>query len=353
MIRIGTRGSRLALRQAALVQEALVQMDSKIATELVILHTRGDRIQDRPISEVGEKGIFATELEQALLRGQIDLAVHSAKDLPVKLADGLVIAAVLPRADVRDTLVVQRGGRVPLVRQGIEDVYETGLLKRGEAQYQRNLQEDISNLFRIGSGSRRRQMLAGKLWEHVICEEIRGNVDTRLRKLKEGSYDGILLAKAGLDRLGMEADQEKDFDFYPLSPEVFLPAACQGIIAVEALQDSAAAKICRKMTDRETEVCYLAEREVLAQFSADCSETVAAWCRRAAEEQKRETVCKEGKLCVESAGAEEKLVLDVMYEENRVRLTCQADVEEGRQLAKQAVQMVKKQQPRENNQKQR
>lgn len=329
MVRIGTRGSKLALKQAALVQEALSRVDGQIVTELVILHTRGDRIQDRPFSEIGEKGVFASELEQALIRGQIDLAVHSAKDLPVKLADGLAVAAVLPRADVRDVLVVPRGGRLPLVMQGMEDIYGPGLLKRGEAQYQSNQQEDISSSFRIGSGSRRRQMLAGRVWEHVSCEEIRGNVDTRLRKLKEGSYDGILLAKAGLDRLGIGADWEKDFDFYPLSPQVFLPAACQGIIAVEAVWDSAAAGICAKMTDKETELCYLVEREVLARLSADCSEAAAAWCRQTGD----------------------KLLLDVMYAQDRVRLTGPVSPEEGKQLVRKAVQIVKTQSLREDDQK--
>lgn len=362
MIRIGTRGSKLALRQAALVQEALLQVDSQIATELVILHTRGDRIQDRPISEIGEKGIFATELEQALIRGQIDLAVHSAKDLPMKLADGLVIAAVLPRADVRDVLVVPKGGRTPFVRQEMDDGCGMELFKSGTVQYQRHAGDISCPSYRIGSGSRRRQMLAGMVWEHVICEEIRGNVDTRLRKLKEGSYDGILLAKAGLDRLGIGADQEKDFDFYPLSPEVFLPAACQGIIAVEALQDSEIVQICRKMTDKETELCYLVEREALAQLSADCSEAAAAWCRRmqnqqtceavcvtaerdheavcvtAEQDHDHEAVCATGGLCTESA---DNLILDVMYAQSRVRLACPAIEEEGRQLACQAAKMVR------------
>ena len=125
-----------------------------------------------------------------------------------------------------------------------------------------------------------------------------------------------------MDRLGIGLDQEQVFDFYPLSTKLFLPAACQGIIAVEAVQGSEAAKICRKMTDLETELCYLIEREVLRQLSADCSEAVAAWCRTAP--------------CVT-----DRLLLDVMYAGNRVSLTCPASVEEGRQLAWQAAQMVK------------
>ncbi len=346
MIRIGTRGSKLALKQASLVQEALRQADAGLETELVILHTRGDRIQDRPLSAIGEKGVFAAEFEQALLRGKIDLAVHSAKDLPVELADGLTICAVLPRADVRDVLVVPKGGRVPSERQEAED----GGSRRP---------------FRIGSGSRRRQMLAEKVWENIICEDIRGNVDTRLRKLQEGSYDGLLLAKAGLDRLGIGLEQAKAFDFYPLPPEQFLPAACQGIIAVEAVQESAAAQICKKITDEETALCFLVEREVLQQLSADCSEAAAAWCRRAAEGtccgEPRETDEKilemmgqaEGQYCEvthrmnkqsrKTEHAEDRLLLDVMYARKRVQLACPVSAEEGRALAGQAAKMIKEQ----------
>lgn len=293
-IRIGTRGSKLALRQAALVQEALSRTDRGSETELVVLRTRGDRIQDRPLSEIGGKGVFASELERALFSGQIDLAVHSAKDLPVQLADGLTIAAVLPRADVRDVLVAPKGGRTP----------ETG-----------------RTIFRVGTGSRRRQLLAGKVWENVICEEIRGNVDTRLRKLREGGYDGIILAKAGLDRLGISPEWESAFDFYPLSPELFLPAACQGIIAVEAVEGTEAAKLCKKITDAGTELCYLVEREVLSQLSADCSEAAAAWCR--------------------IGQAEGRLLLDVMYAERRVNLTGAVSLEEGKRLAQRAARTVK------------
>ena len=190
MIRIGTRGSQLALKQAVLVQEALKLADGRIETELVIIHTRGDRIQDRPLAEIGDKGIFASELEQALLEGQIDLAVHSAKDLPIKLADGLFISAVLKRADVRDVLVVLKGGRVPHLRGDALEEYEIAWPENGEGHGRRTLAE-APHSFRIGSGSRRRQLLAGQIWENIICTDIRGNVDTRLRKLQEGSYDGM------------------------------------------------------------------------------------------------------------------------------------------------------------------
>lgn len=306
-IRIGTRGSKLALKQAFLVQEALLQADREIETEIVIVHTKGDKVQDRPLSEIGDKGVFASELEQALLNGQIDIAVHSAKDLPMALAEGLTIAAVLSRGDVRDVLVIPEGGRMPRPeKNGLENAV--------------NLPD---KKFVIGTGSRRRQQQAGQIWKNVVCENIRGNVDTRLKKMKDGSddgiiYDGIILAKAGLDRLGISPEQEKEFNFFPLSPEQFLPAACQGIIAVEALQDSAVAMLCREITDAETELCFQMEREVLARLAADCSESVAVWCR------------KEG----------DSLILDVMYAENRQQLVSVAEVREGLMMAREAAKIV-------------
>ncbi len=301
-IRIGTRGSRLALKQAALVQEALRQASDGIETELVVLHTQGDKVLDKPLAEIGDKGIFVSEFERALTEGEIDIAVHSAKDLPMSLAQGLVIAAVLSRGDVRDVLVIPKGGRLPWAVKECPD--EPGRM--------------IQNTYVIGTGSRRRQKQADWLWENVICENIRGNVDTRLRKLKSGSveavrggrecgeaecggsiYDAVILAKAGLDRLEIMSRYAEQFSFYPLAPEQFLPAACQGIIAVEAAEGSPAAALCRRINDGSTELCFLVEREVLAQLAADCSEAAAAWCR----------------------WEEGRLLLDVMYAENRTALS--------------------------------
>lgn len=323
-IRIGTRGSRLALEQARLVQEALEGALGRICsrqisdpvTELVILHTKGDRIQDKPLASIGEKGVFASEFEEALLEGRIDLAVHSAKDLPMALAPGLDIAAVLPRGDVRDVLVVPKGGRCPVwgCRPGL--VSESFCPATGEAGAE---SEEEKRLFVIGTSSRRRQMQALRLWDNVVCENIRGNVDSRLRKLQEGGYDGIILAKAGLDRLGTYSAWEEQFDFYPLHPGAFLPAACQGIIAVEARQDSPAAVLCRQITDPDTELCFKVEREVLSMLSADCSEAAAAWCRQ------------------EAAG----LVLDAMYAGYRCTVAGRAEQTAGVAMAREVARRLK------------
>lgn len=346
-IRIGTRGSKLALKQAFLVQEALRQADGMIETEIVVVHTKGDKVQDRPLSEIGDKGVFASELEHALLNGQIDIAVHSAKDLPMALAEGLTIAAVLPRGDVRDVLVIPEGGRMPLpagreqetVKSHEQDIEMLTAVKSPDRgmnaiEFAGHLDRGVNvegavnepeRSFVIGSGSRRRQQQASQIWKNVVCENIRGNVDTRLKKLKDGRsdgtiYDGIILAKAGLDRLGIGSEREEGLKFYPLPPEQFLPAACQGIIAVEAVQDSAVAVLCRKITDAETELCFLVEREVLAQLAMDCSESVAAWCRQ----------------------EEDSLILDVMYAGKRQQLVSATEVREGLEMAWKAVDSVRR-----------
>lgn len=326
-IRIGTRGSKLAMKQAKLVQAALQESCGGPESEIAVIRTRGDKIQDKPLSEIGEKGVFASELERALLDREIDLAVHSAKDLPMALAEGLVIAAVLPRGDVRDVLVTPKGGRLPSPKssgseEGVLFVAEKGEMEKEEAAA-------AVEAFVIGSGSRRRCRQAQELWENVVCENIRGNVDTRLQKLaggkegghnrEEGWYHGIILAKAGLDRLELISRQNEHFDFFPLSPEWFLPAACQGIIAVEARRDSPAAALCRRMTDAETELCFLVEREVLSALSADCSEAIAAWCRRDGD----------------------RLTLDVMYAGNRTQLVSEAETDAGLRMARQAAAFVK------------
>ncbi len=306
-IRIGTRGSRLALRQAALVQEAFAKVGVEIETEIVILHTKGDKVLDRPLSEVGDKGIFVSEFEQALLEGQIDLAVHSAKDLPMALAKGLTIAAVLKRADVRDVLIVPKGARVP---QGTRSLCGAVI---------EEAKEQSQTAFVIGTGSRRRQIQAEQVWNSVVCQNIRGNVESRLLKLMANGYDGILLAKAGLDRLGISPLWQEQFSFYPLPPEQFLPAACQGIIAVETVQDSQAAALCQAIMDQETNLSFQVEREALNQLAADCSEPAAAWCRKEAN----------------------RLVLDVMYAGNRKTLDCELGIQNGLEMAQKAARLVK------------
>lgn len=320
-IRIGTRGSRLALKQAQLVQEALKRADGQVRTELVILHTKGDKILDKPLAEIGDKGLFVSEFEQALLEDRIDLAVHSAKDLPMRLAEGLSIAAVLPRAEVRDVLVVRKGGRLP---EGFEEE-ETAEGAGDKAGWQ-SRSDDENNLpkgtdppFLVGTGSRRRQLLAEQNWRNVTCKLLRGNVETRLGKLAEGSYDGIILAGAGLDRLEISGRTEERFDFYPLCAKQFLPAACQGIIAVEARAHFACEGLLGRISDPDTALVFWVEQEVLKCLEAGCSGAAAAWCR------------KEG----------DRLLLDVMYQGKRAFVSGRAAKQDGLILAEKAAEMVK------------
>ena len=299
-LRIGTRGSRLALAQTALVEEALRSAWPGLETETVILHTKGDQVQDKPLSQVGQKGVFVSEFETALLDGRIDLAVHSAKDLPVRLAEGLDILAVLPRADARDVLVLPRADArdVPaLPRADARDVpalpgrgVETG----GDAALRAFAA--FSEGAGIGTGSLRRQLYGKRLCPQADFTLIRGNVDSRLKKLESGGYDGIILAKAGLDRLGIPEREGERFHFLPIPESAFLPAACQGIIAVEGrsadgkaaeggmTEEGTAAgcpvtRLAAAIDDPLTRLAFETERRALLNFGADCSAPAAAYCR--------------------------------------------------------------------------
>ena len=216
IIRIGTRKSALALIQTQLVADELRQVCPGIQVEIVTKDTLGDRILDKPLQEFGGKGVFVSEFEQAIQEGVIDLAVHSAKDLPMELAQGLTIAAVSGREDPRDVLVTMRGHRI-----------------RPES------------VVHIGTSSPRRQLQAQlmckTLWPEAAgaeCSTLRGNVHTRLRKLEEENFDGIILAAAGLKRLGLLEQDTYEYTF--LAPEEFIPAGGQGLMAVEAKAGTAA-----------------------------------------------------------------------------------------------------------------
>ena len=245
-IRIGTRKSRLALVQTKMVAEAIEASCPEAKCELVPLMTKGDKILKTSLVAFGGKGAFVEEFEQSLLNGDIDLAVHSAKDMPMDLSDGLCIGAVLKREDPRDVFVTVKD-RVPERSPRI-----------------------------IGTGSPRRQV---QIMEHgdVECRLLRGNIDTRLEKLYQGEYDGIILAAAGLNRLGLFNDPRFSFEF--LEPEMFLPAGGQGIIAVEAKKGSEVLKILKKLNDKEAERALFAERKVLRLLGAGCTAAVGVYAK--------------------------------------------------------------------------
>lgn len=243
LIRIATRGSGLARAQSGQVARSL-ERELGVSTELVIVRTTGDRIQDRPLSEVGGKGLFVKEIEEALLRGDADAAVHSGKDLPAQLAPGLAIAAFPPREDPRDALVGRRRGET------------LAGLPRGA---------------RIGTGSVRRRAQLLRVRPDLDVVPLRGNVDTRLRKLEEESLDAVILACAGLGRLGL-ADRIDE----RLDPNVLVPAVAQGTLALEVREDGPWAERIAAVDDPAARAATVAERAFLVALAGDCNVPLAA-----------------------------------------------------------------------------
>jgi hydroxymethylbilane synthase len=244
-IRIGTRGSPLALAQAREVQQRLdaAHGAGKLAFEVRVIKTSGDRIQDRPLAEVGGKGLFTKEIEEALLAGEVDIAVHSMKDMPTLLPAGLTVACFLPRADVRDAFISLKAASLSALPKGAV----------------------------VATSSLRRQAQVKHLRPDLAVVPIRGNVDTRLRKLEEGLADATLLAMAGLKRLGLD-DRAKS----PVPVEEMLPAVAQGVIGVETRSDDAAmASLLAPINQESTALAVTAERAFLAKLEGSCRTPIA------------------------------------------------------------------------------
>jgi len=241
--KIGTRGSALALWQARTVAARLHERGTP--AEIVVIRTGGDRLQDAPLSELGGKGLFVKELEDALLAGDIDLAVHSAKDMSAMLPDGLTIGAALPREDPRDALVLARGTTVV--------DFEAALAHIGEMPV-------------IATGSIRRIAQLTAVLPHARFTPIRGNVDTRLRKLDAGEYEALILAAAGLRRLGLETRISAAI---PL--DVCIPSPGQGIVAVEIRDDDRGTRdVVVPITNPEAAASLAAERAVVTALGGGC-----------------------------------------------------------------------------------
>jgi hydroxymethylbilane synthase len=242
VIRLGTRGSTLALVQAEQVAEGLRRLGTSV--EVVAMRTEGDRLAEARLATLGGKGLFVREIEAALLRGELDVAVHSLKDLPAALPAGLVLATFPRREDPRDVLVARTGTAFDRLPRGA----------------------------RIGTSSPRRRAIALSLRPDLRVEPLRGNVDSRLRRLDSGDWDGIILAAAGLQRLGLTPDHTVALD-----PAVFVPAVGQGILAVEARADDGQTNgLLARLQHPETAACALAERGFLAALGASCATPVAA-----------------------------------------------------------------------------
>jgi hydroxymethylbilane synthase len=236
----------LAKWQAESVRKQLFA-GAGVEAEIVIIKTSGDKLQLSPLTQIGGKGIFIKELEEALLEESIDLAVHSVKDVPTDTPSRLMFPAVCRRDDVRDCLVGANGATLATLRQGA----------------------------RVGTGSLRRQAQLRHIRPDLDVRDLRGNVDTRLRKVESGEYEAVMLAKAGLDRLGWSARITET-----LSPEVFLPAVGQGAIAVECrLKDTEAAEVAGSLDDAETRTAIIAERALLGALHGGCQVPLGAWAR--------------------------------------------------------------------------
>jgi hydroxymethylbilane synthase len=249
-VRIGSRGSRLALWQAEHIQARLRELQPGLEVELVIIKTRGDQILDRPLADVGGKGLFVKEIEEALLAGEIDLAVHSLKDMPTDQPDGLVLAAFPERAQPFDVFCPTVPGTT----------FES--LPKGA---------------RIGTSSLRRASQVLNARPDIEIVSIRGNVETRLRKRYDAELGlaGVLLAEAGLKRLGIWEDA-----FEVLVPPLFFPAPAQGVLAIETRTDAGAVgDLVAQLDHAETRLAVLAERSCLAQIGGDCRTPFAAWAR--------------------------------------------------------------------------
>jgi hydroxymethylbilane synthase len=249
LVRIGTRRSKLALTQSGMMQRAIgralgvADADLLDAVPLVEIVTTGDRVQDRRLMEIGGKALFTKEIEVALLEGRVDVAVHSMKDVPADQPDGLCIAAVPPREDARDAFVSEAFATFADLPQGA----------------------------RLGTASLRRQAQALALRPDLRIEMLRGNVDTRLRKLAEGAFDAILLAVSGLNRLGFEAVIRER-----LSLDDFLPAPGQGALALQTRAEDIGADWVAALNDPMTALAVAAERGAMTALEGSCRTAVGA-----------------------------------------------------------------------------
>ena len=251
-LRIGTRGSQLALWQANWVKEQLIRRYPELTVEIHTIKTTGDKILDVPLAKVGGKGLFVKEIEEALLDNSVDLAVHSMKDVPTELPDGLGIVAVSEREDPRDAVLGRVSTPIMELPQGAK----------------------------IGTSSLRRQAQLFAVRPDFAIEPLRGNINTRLRKLKEGMYDAIILAMAGVKRLGWEKEVTEVID-----PDVMLPAIGQGALGIEArLDDEITLERIAFLNDDVTSSCVAAERAFLHRLEGGCQVPIAAYAVREGDE---------------------------------------------------------------------
>lgn len=276
---LATRGSKLALAQAEMVQRKLEALG--VSVRLSIVKTLGDKDLQSPLSKIGGKGLFVKEIERHLIEGKADIAVHSAKDLPYSLCDGLTIGATPFFEDDRDCIVIKKD---------------------------KNLQPGAI----VGTGSLRRSQQLSRIYEGLEFKDIRGNIDTRINKLISGEYDAICLAMAGIKRLGIDKniDIMKELDILPLSVEQCIPSACQGILAVECREaDEVVKNLLKKISDENVRLKFDIEREIFIGMNADCSMAVGV----------NATI--DEKFKVREKNAEGRITIKALYNNNSITVS--------------------------------
>jgi hydroxymethylbilane synthase len=245
--RIATRKSQLAIWQAGHIKRQLEELHPHLVFELVPLSTEGDRLLSVTLADFGGKGLFIKELEQALLSNQADIAVHSMKDVPMNISEGLKIGAICEREDPRDVFIANNYASLELLPKAAT----------------------------VGTSSLRRQCQLGRLYKHLELKNLRGNVDTRLQKLDKNEFDAIILAAAGIKRLGLHG---RIRSFLPI--ETFIPAVGQGALGIECReQDDFIANLIRPLHHSQTAVCVTAERAMNERLGVGCHAPIAAYAR--------------------------------------------------------------------------
>ena len=243
IIRVGSRASRLAVIQSEIVMRQIEEACPGVRTELVTMNTTGDKILDKTLDRIGGKGLFVKELDEALRAGEVDITVHSMKDLPGVIPEDLPLSAFSHREDPRDVLVLPAG------------------------------KTEIDMSLPVGTSSLRRSLQIKELIPGVTTAPVRGNVETRLRKLDEGQYSALVLAAAGLKRLGLEDRISRYF-----SPEEMLPAACQGVLGIQT-RSGKDAELVQRINDNNSGSCAIAERAYVKAIGADCGSPDTAFAQ--------------------------------------------------------------------------
>ncbi|WP_392486906.1 hydroxymethylbilane synthase [Haloimpatiens sp. FM7315] len=247
---VGSRGSKLALSQTSWVIDKLKEKNPEVEFQLKVIKTKGDRVQNLPLDKIGGKGIFVKEIEEELLKGKIDIAVHSMKDMPWQLPLGLCFSYIPKREDFRDVIVLKKG---------------------------LNSLEDLPKGARIGTGSKRRKYQLLQYREDLNIVPIRGNIDTRIKKIEEEDLHGVILAAAGIKRLDLLKSLKNKVCY--INEDIMLPAPSQGILAIEVRkEDRAVDEILKPIKDEETTIQAIAERAFLEAIDGSCHVPVGALC---------------------------------------------------------------------------